>query len=140
MGAAQDLQVAIKTALRGDSALVALINGTEHVKDWPNPDGPFPLITIGEDAERQWPNKNESNYQTDAVIHIWSRKRGWQQANQILDRMDVVFLENTITMPGSSTFSILGKAQRPQPIRKLPGDDEGRIRHIVTTYKFWISC
>ena len=140
MGVLSDFQTAIYTTLIADSTLTGLVNGSDHIGDWPDPDGPFPWITIGEDAESEDLNKNESNYQTDATIHVWSKKRGWKECNQIVDQLDVLLLGTLVVLPGSSSFTIMGKAQRPKPTVKLPGDDKGLIRHIVATYHFWISC
>jgi hypothetical protein len=141
MGALNDFQVALYTALIADSTLTGLIGGADHIGDWVSPDGPYPWITIGEDKEKQWVNKTEpANFETMAIIHVWSKKKGWKEANQILDRLDVILLESQLQLDGSSRFSIIGKGQRPNDIVKIAGDDKGLIRHGVATYKFWISC
>lgn len=140
MGALQDFQEALYTALAADSTLTGLIGGSDHISDWPKPKGPFPLVTIGEDREAQWLNKNESNYQIDAVINVWSQKRGWKECNQIVDRLDVILLENLLALDASSSFTIIGKGQRPDAVQKLPDPDNGLIRRIRAVYKFWLSC
>lgn len=140
MGALFDFELAMLTALRADSTLVGLLGSSKHIADWPKQDGPYPWVTIGEDGEGQWLNKDESNYITDAVIHVWSRKRSWKEAKQIVDQIDVILLEGQLQLDVSSDFTIIGKGQRPEAAKHLPGDDEGKIRHIVVTYKFWLSC
>lgn len=143
MGATNDFQIALYAALIADSTLLALINGANHIGDWPKPSGPFPWITIGEDVEEQWPNKDESNYRIEPVIDIWVKNSttalGWKKPNQILDQLDVILLENLLTLDAGSRFSIIGKGQRPTKTRKFT-EDNGRIRRIRAVYKFWISC
>lgn len=141
MGALDDFQTAMYTHLIGDSTLEALLTGSGHIGDWPDPDGRFPWVTIGEDKEAQWHLKDETqNFKTAAMIHVWSKKKGWKQANQIVDRIDVLLLDQQLQMAGSSSFTIIGRGQRPDELTKLPGDDKGLIRHIVASYNFWISC
>ena len=140
MGALNDFQTALYLHLTSDATLIGLTKGASHIGDWPKPSGPFPWVTIGEDAEGQWGMKDQTaNFKIKPTIHVWSKSRGWKQANQILDRIDVLLLTNQLQLDGSSSFTIIAKGQRPDATVKLPGDDKGNIRHIVAEYIFWLS-
>lgn len=141
MGALIDFQTALYLALSTDSTLLGLIGNAKHIADWPTPKTPYPLVTIGEDSQSQWGMKSETkNFRVSAMIHVWSDRRGWEQAKQIVDQLDVILLDGQLQLAGSSSQTIIGKGTRPDDLVMLPGDDKGKIRHIVARYIFWLSC
>jgi hypothetical protein len=141
MGALWDFQVAMVTALKADSTLLGLIGGASHIADWPDPNTAYPLVTLGEDKNKQWNMKDEAgNKIITARLHVWSNKKGWKESKLIADQLDVILLEGQLQLDGSSAFTIIGKGQRPNDMVFLPGDDEGKIRHTVADYIFWLSC
>jgi hypothetical protein len=145
MGALIDFQEAMITTLRGDSELVNIMLGAVRIADWPDPTIEYPLLTIGEDLQRQWTMKSETkNWQITPQIHAWSAERGWKQCKQIIDRVDVLLLDQQLELDPSSEFTIIGKGQRPNQLVYLAGGkegtDEGKIRHIIARYIFWLSC
>jgi hypothetical protein len=99
MGALLDFQEAIYDQLTGDATLVDLVGSTDQIADWPKSETRYPLVTIGEDLQNQWGMKDEAlNFQVGAVIHVWTSERGWSEAKEIIDRIDVLLLKEPATL------------------------------------------
>ncbi|MBB5703709.1 hypothetical protein FHS76_003619 [Ochrobactrum daejeonense] len=85
------LQRALFEALKNDDELIESIGG-EHIYDHVPPKGPFPCVTLGETATRDWNTSTEAGGEHFLNILIWARESGRKRvldiAAKIATRLD----------------------------------------------------
>ena len=94
-----ELQKAVYTTLRADSALQAFIGNPARVYDHVPQDSLFPYVVIGEATGREFDGKSEDGMEQTLTLHSWSRDRGMQETKEIMaavvDALDQVALTVT---------------------------------------------
>ena len=79
------MQAALLAALRGDSALTALLaNGADGVLDHVAAGSPYPYVVIGESRAAGFDSKTEDGMEQLLTIHSWSQYQGMLEAKRIM--------------------------------------------------------
>ncbi|WP_421852467.1 DUF3168 domain-containing protein [Oricola sp.] len=77
--AAHDLQAAIVSALKNDSALVALLGSDKQIADFVPADFALPIVVIGGVSARDWSTDDVPGCDHQVTIRCWSE--GTSRAN-----------------------------------------------------------
>lgn len=106
------LQEAVYAALSVDAALATLLgrpnadpadNGVfDHVPE----KTAFPYVTIGDDTQADWSDKEVDGEEHTLTLHAWSRHRGRRQVKQILGRLKALLHKQTLAMAGHDSVLI----------------------------------
>lgn len=136
IAAANPLQVAIYTAITGDTGtggLMAtaspLILGCFDAAGVPEAQA-MPYVTIGWlDSSPALRTMRKNGEEVLASIHVWTRKRGFKDGNAILTRLNMLFGDNALTATGYSLARSL--FERSQNV----ADPDNDVEHIVATYR-----
>jgi hypothetical protein len=135
-GSAQDpLQLALYTLLTGDATLMAL-HGLTGVFDFVDPTRPFPYIVIGDTHEANDNAFSKERRDMEARIHIYSQAGGWQEANDILNRVCQL-----IDFPAVA-LAVSGWAGTPQSLfmEGIPTrDPDGSTRQLIGRFRIWLE-
>jgi len=95
MSAEWELQKAIYGALRGDTAVLGLVNDVyDHVPQGLDSDEDFPYIVVGDTTAVDQGTKSWHGQEHTIVLHIWSRYRGFMETKQIMAAIYAVLHEN----------------------------------------------
>jgi hypothetical protein len=76
------LRAAIHTALRGDSALAAVL-GDNRIYDEPPRNAAFPYVTLGEARLMDSSGDGSETQEHQLTLHAWSRQGGHREAHVI---------------------------------------------------------
>lgn len=92
-----ECQKAMYSALTGDSALDALINGVfDRVPD----NTAYPYVTIGNAQWRDWSTQSKQGSEIHLDVHAYSRKGGRKEALDILARVYAVLHDGSLSATG----------------------------------------
>jgi hypothetical protein len=136
--AMQEVQAAIFQTLQADTGLAALV-GTRIFDEVPAglDEESYPYVHIAEASEQPdgdtWTSKNRV---VSLKINVWSRAKGWKEAQAVLDELIGVLFVDLFTAPGAfvqpADWTIWRSAYvLAQEIR----DPEG-TRRMVCTFAF----
>lgn len=117
------IQTAIFERLAADDELGAAV--FDHV-----PEGaPYPYVVIGEAIET--PNNWHGGHGRDTTVnlHVWSRQRGFSEANRIADRITQLLDHQPMTVPGHAVISV--RHEFSQTLR----DTDPEIRHVPIRFR-----
>lgn len=120
------LQVAVRSRLIADAALMAKISGVYD--DVPN-DQAFPYVTVGDVTSA--PNRTFDAFGEECTItlHIWSKYKGFKEAAEILDHLNRILADTVLSVPG---WEVQGcYYEFSETIR----DPDGVTRHIPVRYR-----
>ncbi len=92
-----ELQKAIYQTLVNDATLTTLVQG---IYDQVPEGTPFPYITIGETACRDWSTKTSSGAQITVTLHVFSRYGGKKQAIDIMQRVHTLLHQGNLSLTG----------------------------------------
>lgn len=107
------LQAAIFAALVADTAVGALIG--DRIYDAPPRAVAFPYVTIGQTRVADWSTGTEAGAEHDVTLHIWSRERGKHQSYEIMEAVEAVLHDASLTLDGHSLVNLrfaFGEARR----------------------------
>lgn len=126
-GPAFELQKAIYTVLSGDATLLGLATG--GVFDCPQEDTSFPYVTIGDDTLADWSSKTFDGKEATITIHSWSEAMGREEVKKIMDRIDTLLHNGSLSMTGHSL--VVMQFDFAETLR----DPDGRTYHGVQRFR-----
>ncbi len=97
--AAWALQKAIHAALAADTSFMALLGNARIFDDVPR-GAQFPYISFGLTTERDWSTATEPGSEHLVTLHVWSRARGRNEADELLEAVRVVLQDADLTLEG----------------------------------------
>jgi hypothetical protein len=130
--AAGALQATIFALLDGDATLGALVEG---VFDFGGVEKSqvFPYVTIGEVSSDTWGTLTNDGEQVQATLHVWTQGRRMAPANAILNRLNELLGNATLTVTGYALARSLFETYNSV------SDPDDRIQHLVVTYRVWMQ-
>ncbi len=96
---AWEIQKAVYTALKGDSALAALLGGMRIYDDVPR-GAAFPYVTFGPATARDWSTGTEAGWEHLITLRAWSKAGGEKEVHLVLEAMRAVLHEAALTLDG----------------------------------------
>jgi hypothetical protein len=96
---AWELQKAVYAALKGDSALVALLGGARVYDDLPR-GAAFPYVTFGPATVRDWSTGTEAGCEHLITLRAWSKAGGEKEVHLVLEAIRGVLHEAALTLDG----------------------------------------
>lgn len=120
------LQVAVVTALTGDTALAGMVTG---VFDEAPDNQTFPYVAVGSIVEVVDDAHDHQGLDTTVTIHVWSKKPGVKEAATIFAALDAVLDRQTLAVNGYSSVQIWH--EQHETVR----DPDPLIRHINAMYR-----
>lgn len=97
------LQKAIYQLLTNDSALMGLVDG---IYDRPPQSSAFPYITLGESNCADRSTKTTTGLEQTVMLHVWSREGGRAQVAGIMERMQTLLYDASMTVEGQTLVMI----------------------------------
>lgn len=113
--------------LRGDAPFMAL---AKQVFDDVPENEPFPYVTAGESTENPWDCFGQDGSDASISFHIWSRYRGFSEAQGINAAL-IGLLDNDTALAIAGYATVLLNFESSQQLR----DPDGLTRHIVTRFR-----
>jgi hypothetical protein len=127
--ALSELQTAITAKLKGDSTLMALITGVFDFADVPAGQL-MPYITLGDSTEVPDNALGQRGYEDTFTLHIWSRQKGFKQAQTILGRMNTLLDQKPLTLATQSHVSTMYEFTQ-----SMNDPDDTSVRHMPVRYR-----
>lgn len=103
--AALELQKAVYQALTTDAELTGLLGGPD-IFDHTPPSAAFPYVTFGAASIFDWDTSTEDGNEILFSLHVWSRKRGRQEALAIAERIGGLLKDAPLTVAGHSLVNL----------------------------------
>lgn len=129
------LQVAIVAKLKGDAALVVLLNAVQAVYDQPPEPAEYPYVSVGDHLST--PDNDLTSYgrEVTETIHVWTQARsnasGQAIANRIIELLD--HQERELPVAGHKVVSV--RHEFDQALT----DPDPQIRHHVVRMRFVLA-
>ena len=92
------LQRGVYQALAGSLDLTSLLGGV-RVYDRAPQSGPYPFITLGQSAIRDWSTGTEDGAEHNLTLHVWSRTGGKKQVLEIIEAIKDVLHDQPLPLP-----------------------------------------
>lgn len=117
------VQTAVYQALTADAELAG--------KVWDEvPEGTaMPYVVIGEAIETPDNRHGEFGWQTAVTLHVWSRRRGFSEANEIASRVVKVLDHRPLAVP--DRHHVVTRYEFAQTLR----DPQPGVRHVVLRFR-----
>lgn len=133
MTALLDVQTALYQRLHGDATLLALATG--GVYDEVPQSTPYPYIVIGEATEVPDDTLTERGKDTTVTIHVWSKAPGNKQTLQIIERLDELLDNQSLTVNGWNAWRVQNEF-----VEVLRENTDGTLyRHGVPRYRITLT-
>lgn len=126
------VQQAIVTALKADSALLALVNtegSNAGVYDHVDANTPFPYVVVGESTGRADDTKTEHGMDQVVTIHGWSEYRGYKEIKQIMGAVVTALDRAALTVTGHDLIDLRFLSS------EIMLDPDGLTRHGVQRFR-----
>jgi hypothetical protein len=91
------LQRGVYQALAGSVDLTTLLGGVRVYDDAPQ-SAPYPFITLGQSAVRDWSTGSEDGAEHNLTLHVWSRSGGKKQVLEILEAIRAVLHDQPLML------------------------------------------
>jgi hypothetical protein len=91
------LQRGVYQALAGSLDLTTLLGGV-RVYDHAPQSAPYPFITVGQSAVRDWSTGTEDGAEHNLTLHVWSRSGGKKQVQEIIETIKDVLHDQPLTL------------------------------------------
>ena len=91
------LQRCVHQALAGSVDLTTLLGGVRVYDDTPQA-APYPFLTLGQSAVRDWSTGIEDGAERNLTLHVWSRSGGKKQVQEILEAIRVVLHDQPLAL------------------------------------------
>jgi hypothetical protein len=95
--ASRALQRGVYQALAGSLDLTTLLGGV-RVYDHAPQSAPYPFITLGQSAIRDWSTGTEDGAEHNLTLHVWSRTGGKKQVQEIIEAIKDVLHDQPLTL------------------------------------------
>lgn len=123
------VQTALYGVLTGDAELTGLAAGGVH--DFVPEPAPYPYVHLGEAVETPWNTHGGYGRETAAMLHVWSRYRGFAEALRIAARVIALLDHQPLTVAGhghiSTEYEFMQTITDPDP--------SGLIRHVPIRFR-----
>lgn len=130
-----DIQKALYVKLTADTTLMSMISG---IFDYVPDNKPFPQVIIGEFIENRWNVFGRSGKDVLASIHIYSDKNGNKEAFTILNRLNEILDNTTLTITNHSLVSI--QFEDNTVWNAIPSDSNPKeIREVIARYRILVQ-
>lgn len=126
--AAVELQKAILSALRGDAALVALLDGPKLFDHAPA-DIAFPYMTFGRSSVYDWSTGTELGSEHIVSLHVWSKAKGKKEALDIMERTQHLLHDQPLALAGHHLVNIR------QEFSEVRYDDDQGVYHGLLRFR-----
>lgn len=125
------VQQAIYAALRGSTAVKALIGNPARVYDYVPTDSTFPYVTIGEGTAvpGEADTKSEDGMEQTINVHTWSRERGMSETKQIMGAVIDALDQANLSIAGFSLVMLRFEFSESMM------DPDGLTRHGVQRFR-----
>jgi len=100
------LRQALYTALLGDAGLQALIGNPARVYDDVPASASFPFVTFGDADAADWSASETLGGEHTVTLHAWSRYDGHLESPQILEALEALLQDATLTLSGHSLINL----------------------------------
>ena len=121
------IQTAVYAALTGDRALMALVRS---VRDEITEDAPFPYVTIGDATELPFDSFAEYGSDATLTLHVWSRGKGFKEAQAITHRL-IQLLDNNTGLAVAGLTTVLLNKEMTETLR----EQDGITRHVIVRFR-----
>lgn len=129
MTALDQIQVALVSRLKNDTALMALITGVFDFASVPVGQA-FPYVTLGDSTETDDSVLSDIGYDTTQTLHIWSKYLGFKEARGILRNLNRLLNHQTLTLSSQHCVGIWYEFSQP-----LNDPDDNTLRHMPVRYR-----
>ncbi len=126
MSAENALQVAIYSALTGDSGLMAAVSG---VYDDVPQDASFPYVEMGESVAADWDSDTHNGQDHLFTVHTWSQAEGRKECKTIQALIYAILHNATLSMSGH------GMILCRQISSEVFKDEDGHTHHGVQQFR-----
>lgn len=100
------MQKALFEVLKNDDELIETLGG-ERVYDHVPPRTPFPYVTLGETASRDWSTASENGGEHFLNIQIWARESGRKRVLDIAGRIATRLDEGPVDVNGHRLINLM---------------------------------
>jgi hypothetical protein len=122
------IQAAVYAVLGGDAELTGLVTGVYDTV----PEGTaMPYVVLGEATEIPDNRLDGLGRQTTQTLHVWSRYRGFAEANRIAGRL-VALLDHQ-PLPVVGVHHVMTLFEFSQTLR----DPDPQIRHVPVRFRIY---
>jgi hypothetical protein len=125
------VQQALYTVLSADSTLMAKLAG--GVLDYVPAEPAFPYVALGEGTEVPLNVFAKDGRDVTVTLHIWSRAKGFAEADGILDDLNRLLDHKSLTISGY--VHIVCAYEFSQTLR----DPDGFTRHIPVRFRVTVQ-
>ena len=126
--ASASLQKAVFSALNASTALNDLLGGARIFDDVP-PQTSFPYVTFGQSQERDWSTGSESGGEHILTLHVWSRRAGRRQAQEVIEAIRNALHDRPVTL---ENYRLVGLRHEFSEIRR---DPDGETWHGLSRFR-----
>ena len=91
------LQRGVCQTLAGSVDLTTLLGSVRIYDDAPQ-GAPYPFITLGQSAVRDWSTGTEDGAEHNLTLHVWSRSGGKKQVHEILEAIRAVLHDQPLML------------------------------------------
>jgi hypothetical protein len=125
------LQRGVYQALAGSLDLTTLLGGV-RVYDHAPQSAPYPFITLGQSAIRDWSTGTEDGAEHNLTLHVWSRSGGKKQVQEIIETIKDVLHDQPLTL---SDHHLINRRHEFSEARLDPDGDtfHGIVRYRAVT-------
>lgn len=118
-------------------ALFALLKTSLSVPVYDEVLGAAPYVTIGEAWTTPFDTHSRTGFTADFDIDVWSRHRGYSEANRIASDVIAVVHHQWLTVPGWTSPTRM-RVLRTQAMRDPDPDTD--VRHVAIACRCWLQA
>lgn len=122
------LQKAIFEKLTSDAPTLAALGGPRVYDDAPARTE-FPFVTFGQSSERDWSTGSDEGFEHLVTLHVWSRARGRQEAEQVIAAARAALHDQDLSLSGHRLINLrheFSEARR---------DSDGETFHGIARFR-----
>ena len=125
------LQQALYAAITNDAGLIALLGSARVFDDVPQ-SAPYPYLTLGRSAVRDWSTGTETGDEHVLTLHVWSRAGGRRQTHEIMDALKTALHDSALALSGHRLVNL--RHELSEARREPDGDTyHGLVRFRAVT-------
>lgn len=125
------LQQAIHAAVAADSGIAALIGPPRLFDDVPQ-GTPYPYLTLGQSAVRDWSTASDTGDEHTLTLHVWSRAGGRRETHEIMGALRAALHDRPLALAGHRLINL--RHQISEARREPDGDTyHGIVRFRAVT-------
>jgi hypothetical protein len=122
------LQRGVYQALAGSLDLTTLLGGV-RVYDHAPQSAPYPFITLGQSAVRDWSTGTEDGAEHNLTLHVWSRSGGKKQVQDIIEEIKSALHDRPLSLVDHHLVNLRNEFSEVRP------DPDGDTFHGIVRYR-----